>query len=155
MFWSKNSIFEKGGGIVLQDPSRYSYVLVALNSSISRVFFEICQNDRFYNGSPNPEVLRRIPIVFPEEKNLESLINTLSIYLTCIHGLIYRTASSCSSGSEDYELLKFYEIIVNLLVLDTYFSKDLDPPQVPGNPGGKCLAFWGVSRVRKIRIIRF
>lgn len=122
-----NNLFEKGCGIVLQDPSRYFYVLAALNSSISRVFSEICQNDRLYNGSLNPGVLRRFPIVFPEEKNLESLISTLSSYLTYIHGQIYRTASPYISGSEDYELLKFYERIVNLLVLDTYFTKDLDP----------------------------
>ena len=122
-----NNIFEKGCGIVLQDPSRYFYVLAALNSSISRVFSEICQNDRLYNGSLTPGVLRRFPIVFPEEKNLESLISTLSSYLTYIHGQIYRTASPYIPGSEDYELLKFYERIVNLLVLDTYFTKDLDP----------------------------
>ena len=122
-----NSIFERGCGIVLQDTSKYFNVLATINSSISRVFSEICQNDRLYNGSLNPGVLRRFPIVFPEEENLESLISTLSSYLTYIHGQIYLTASPCIPGSEDYELLKFYERIVNLLVLDTYFTKDLDP----------------------------
>lgn len=122
-----NHLFEKGCGIVLQDPSRYFYVLAALNSSISRVFSEICQNDRLYNGSLTPAVLKHFPLVFPEEKNLESLISTLSSYLTYIHGQIYQNASPEISESEDYELLKFYERIVNLLVLDTYFTKDLDP----------------------------
>lgn len=122
-----NHLFEKGCGIVLQDPSRYFYVLAALNSSISRVFSEICQNNRLYNGSLTPAVLKRFPIVFPDEKNLESLISTLSSYLTYIHGHIYRNPSPDIAESEDYELLKFYERIVNLLVLDAYFTKDLDP----------------------------
>jgi hypothetical protein len=122
-----NHVFEKGCGVVLQDSSRYFYVLAALNSSISRVFSEICQSNGLYNGSLTPGVLRRFPIVFPEEKNLESLISTLSSYLTHIHGQIYRTVSPDIFGSENYEVLKFYERIVNLLVLDTYFTKDLDP----------------------------
>ncbi|MDY9926505.1 hypothetical protein [Methanosarcina sp.] len=122
-----NHVFEKGCGVVLQDSSRSFYVLAALNSSISRVFSEICQSSGLYNGSLTPGILKRFPIVFPEEKNLESLINTLSSYLTYIHGQIYCNVSSDISGSENYELLKFYERIVNLLVLDTYFTKDLDP----------------------------
>ncbi|WP_440945754.1 hypothetical protein ACSAZL_16855 [Methanosarcina sp. T3] len=122
-----NYLFENGCGLVLQDTSRYFYVLAALNSSISRVFSEICQNDRLYNGSLTPAVLKRFPLVFPEERNLEYLISTLSGYLTYIQGYIYRNASPEISESEDYELLKFYERIVNLLVLDTYFTKDLDP----------------------------
>ncbi len=120
-------IFEKGCGIVLQDPSRYFYVLAALNSSISRVFSETCQNDRLYNGNLTPGILKHFPIVFPEEKRIEVLISTLSSYLTYIHGQIYRTVFPDISEGEDYELLKFYERIVNLLVLDTYFTKDLDP----------------------------
>ncbi|AKB27406.1 hypothetical protein MSSAC_0716 [Methanosarcina siciliae C2J] len=124
---SGNYLFENGCGIVLQDSSRYFYVLAALNSSISRVFSEICQNNRLYNGSLTPTILKRFPLVFPDEKNLESLISILSSYLTYIHGQIYRNASPDISESEYYELLKFYERIVNLLVLDTYFTKDLDP----------------------------
>jgi len=112
---------------VLQNPSRYFYVLAALNSSISRVFSEICQKNRLYNGGLPSAVLKHFPLVFPEEKNLESLISILSSYLTYIHGQIYRNASPDISESEDNELLKFYERIVNLLVLDTYFTKDLDP----------------------------
>lgn len=122
-----NHIFEKGCGVVLQDPSRYFYVLAALNSSISRVFSEICQNDSLYNGNLTPGILRNFPIAFPEEKNLEVLISTLSSYLTYIHSQVYRTASPDIFEGEDFELLKFYERIVNLLVLDTYFTKDLDP----------------------------
>jgi len=122
-----NYIFEKGCGIVLQDPSRYFYVLAALNSSISRVFSEICQNDRIYNGNLTPGILKSFPVAFPEEKSLEILVSTLSSYLTYIHSQIYRTSSPDISEGEDYELLKFYERIVNLLVLDTYFTKDLDP----------------------------
>lgn len=122
-----NHIFEKGCGVVLKDPSRYFYVLAALNSSVSRVFSEICQNDRLYSGNLTPGILKNFPIAFPEDKSLESLISILSSYLACIHGQIYRTASPDLSEGEDYELLKFYERIVNLLVLDTYFTEDLDP----------------------------
>jgi hypothetical protein len=122
-----NYIFEKGCGVVLKDPSRYYYVLAALNSSISRVFSEICQNDRLYNGNLTPGILKNFPIAFPEEKSLEDLVSILSSYLTYIHSQIYRTSSPDISEGEDYELLKFYERIVNLLILDTYFTNDLDP----------------------------
>lgn len=122
-----NHIFEKGCGVVLRDPSRYFYVLAALNSSISRVFSEICQKDSLYNGNLTPGTLRNFPVAFPEDKSVEPLISTLSSYLTYIHSQIYRTSSTDLSEGEDYDLLKFYERIVNLLVLDTYFTKDLDP----------------------------
>ena len=120
-----NHIFEKGCGIILKDPSRYLYVLAVLNSSISRVFSEICKSEGLCNGSLTPGALRRFPIVFPTDRVLESLIDTLSSYLIYIHSQMYGITLNENSG--DYELLKFYERIVNLLVLDVYFTNDLDP----------------------------
>ncbi|MCQ1536108.1 hypothetical protein FTO70_10540 [Methanosarcina sp. KYL-1] len=126
-----NHIFEDSCGIILQDPSRYPYVTAALNSSIARVFSEICQRENLSSSLLTPAALRRFPIAFPDDKLIENLVTTISRYLIYIHGQMYGAVSCGFSGngegSRDYELMKFYGRIVNLLVLDTYLTKDLDP----------------------------
>ena len=120
---SGKHIFEEGCGIVLKDPSRYHYVLAALNSSVARTLPAICKMENPNCGLTTPAALKRFPIAFPDDELIESLISTISRYLIYIHGQVY--AAGPSEGTRN--LLAFYARIVNLLVLDTYLTNDLDP----------------------------
>lgn len=120
-----NHVFENGCGIVLKDPSKYVYITAVLNSSIARLFPSLCRSEMTYSGYTAPAVMRRFPIMFPDNRLTEDLIDTISSYLEFLNREKY---------ARDYgvpvwlrELSGFYEQISNLLVLDTYFINDLDP----------------------------
>ncbi|HET8687533.1 MAG TPA: hypothetical protein VFM18_12850 [Methanosarcina sp.] len=121
-----NHVFENGCGIVLKDPSKYDYITAVLNSSIARLFPSVCRSEMIYSSYVAPSVMKRFPIVFPDNMLTEDLINTISSYLVFLnrekHARDYY-------GVPDWlrELTDFYEQISNLLVLDTYFTNDLDP----------------------------
>lgn len=116
-------IFEDGCGIVLKDPSRYHYVLAVLNSSVARTLPSICMQENLNCGLTTPAALKRFPIAFPEDGLIENLVSTISRYLIYIHGQVYAAGSSESTQN----LQAFYARIVNLLILDTYLTNDLDP----------------------------
>jgi len=120
---SGKHIFEEGCGIVLKDPSRYHYVLAALNSSVARTLPAICKQENPNFGLTTPAALKRFPIAFPEDELIESLVSTISRYLIYIHGQVYSAGPSESTRN----LLAFYSRVLNLLILDTYLTKDLDP----------------------------
>lgn len=120
-----NHVFEDGCGIVLKDQGKYPYVTAVLNSPIARLFPLVCKSELMYSSSVAPAVLKRFPIVFPDDRLTEDLINTISSYLVFLSEQKYKT----DYGAADWlrELAGFYEQISNLLVLDTYFINDLDP----------------------------
>lgn len=118
-------VFENGCGIVLKDSSKYAYVTAVLNSSIARLFPSVCKYEMTYSEYTAPAVMKRFPIVFPDNRLTEDLINTISSYLLFLN----RQKYARDYGVPDWlrELTDFYEQVSNLLVLDTYFINDLDP----------------------------
>lgn len=120
-----NHVFENGCGIILKDPSKYAYVTAVLNSSIARLFPSVCRSEMAYSSYIAPAVMKRFPILFPDSRLTEDLINTISSYLAFLNKEKYAR----DYGVPDWlrELTSFYEQILNLLVLDTYFVNDLDP----------------------------
>jgi hypothetical protein len=120
-----NHVFGDGCGIVLKDPSKYSYVTAVLNSPIARLFPAVCKSEMIYSNYTTPAVLGRFPIVFPDKCLTEDLINTVSGYLMFLNRQIY----AADYGVTDWlrELAGFYENISSLLILDTYFLNDIDP----------------------------
>ncbi|MGB9940538.1 hypothetical protein [Methanosarcina sp.] len=118
-------VFENGCGIVLKDPSKYAYITAVLNSPIARLFPSICRSEMTYSGYTAPAVMKRFPIIFPDSRLTEDLINTISSYLVFLN----RQKYARDYGVPDWlrELTGFYEQISNLLVLDTYFINDLGP----------------------------
>ncbi len=119
-----NHVFENGCGIVLKDPGRYAYVTAVLNSSIARLFPSVCKSKMAYSSYTAPAVIKRFPIVYPDNRLTEDLIDTISSYLAFLNTEKYAR----DYGVPDWlrELTVFYEQISNLLVLDTYFINDLD-----------------------------
>lgn len=117
-------VFENGCGIVLKDPDKYAYITAVLNSSIARLFPSVCKSEMMYSGYATPAVMKRFPIVFPDSRLTEDLINTISSYLLFLN----RQKYARDYGIPDWlrELTGFYEQVSNLLVLDTYFINDLD-----------------------------
>ena len=75
-----NHVFEDGCGIVLKDPSKYSYVTSVLNSPIARIFPAVYRYEIMYSSAA-PSVLKRFPIVFPDNRLTEELIDTIYSYL--------------------------------------------------------------------------
>lgn len=120
-----NHVFEEGCGIVLKEPERYPYVTAVLNSQISRLFPSVCKSELIYSSSVTPAVMKRFPIVFPEDKLTEDLITNISGYLMFLHQQKY--AAGYSSANWLDELIDFYEQISNVLVIDTYFASGIDP----------------------------
>ncbi len=120
-----NHVFENGCGIVLKDPGRYAYITAVLNSPIARLFPSICKSKMAYSSYTAPAVIKRFPIVFPDNRLTEDLIDTISSYLAFLN----REKYARDYGVPDWlrELTSFYEQISSLLVLDTYFVNDLDP----------------------------
>lgn len=120
-----NHVFDNGCGIVLKDPSKYAYVTAVLNSSIARLFPSVCKSEMRYSSYVAPAVLKRFPIVFPDNRLTEDLINTIFSYLVFLNREKYARVY----GVPDWlrELIGFYEQISNLLVLDTYFINELGP----------------------------
>ena len=120
-----NSVFGDGCGIVLKDPSKYPYVTAVLNSPIARLFPAVCKSEMIFSDYTAPTVLRRFPIVFPDNRLNENLINTVSSYLVFLNRQKYAT----NYGVPDWlrKLAGFYEQISSLLILDTYFLNDIDP----------------------------
>ena len=120
-----NHIFENGCGIVLKDPGRYAYITAVLNSSIARLFPSVCKSEMIYPSYVAPVAMKRFPIVFPDSRLTEDLIDTISSYLAFLN----REKYARNYGVPDWlrELTAFYEQISNLLVLDTYFINDIDP----------------------------
>jgi hypothetical protein len=120
-----NHVFRNGCGIVLKDPSKYSYITAVLNSPIATLFPAMCKAEGIFSDYTVPAVLGRFPIRFPDNWMTEYLISTISSYLMFLYQQIYKA---------DYEvpyllkeLTQFYEQISNLLILDTYLIIDLDP----------------------------
>ena len=120
-----NHVFRKGCGIVLKDPSKYPYVTAVLNSPIARLFPAVCKSEMLFSSYTAPTVLKRFPIVFPDNRLTEDLINTTFSYLVFLNRQKYATDYGVTDWLQ--ELVSFYEQISNLLVLDTYFINDLDP----------------------------
>lgn len=119
-----NHVFRGGSGIVLKDQAMYSYVTAVLNSPIARIFPLVCKSEMMYSNTATPEALKRFPILFPDNRVTEELIDTIFSYITFLKGQKY--ASYCMNPGWIRELTDFYEQILNLLVLDTYFVNDLD-----------------------------
>jgi len=119
-----NYVFEDGCGIVLKDPDKYPYVTAVLNSPIARLFPAVCKSEMIFSSYTAPTVLKRFPIVFPDNNLTEDLINTISSYLMFLNRQKYATDYGVTDWFQ--ELVGFYEQVSSLLVLDTYFINDLD-----------------------------
>lgn len=125
-----NQVFGDGCGIVLKDPSKYPYITAVLNSPIARLFPALCKSEMIFDNYTSPSVIGFFPIVFPDDRLTEDLINTVSSYLSVIYRQIYlRQRYSGYFGVPKWlrELASFYEQTSNLLVLDSYFINDFDP----------------------------
>lgn len=122
---SGNHIFENGCGIVLKDPEKYPYVTAVLNSQISRLFPSICEYEMIYSSSITPAVMKRFPIAFPEDQLTEDLITNISCYLMFLNQQKYEAGYNISNWLD--ELAGFYEQLSDLLVVDAYFGKGIDP----------------------------
>lgn len=125
-----NYVFENGCGIVLKEPDKYPYVTAVLNSPIVRLFPALCRSELIFENYTSPSVIGFFPIVFPDKKLTEELINTISSYLIFLNKQIYTLQMySGYSGVPQWmlDLASFYEQTSNLLVLDSYFINDLDP----------------------------
>jgi len=122
---SGNHVFEGGCGIVLKEPEKYPYVTAVLNSQIARLFPAVCESEMMYSSSVTPAVMKRFPIVFPEDRLTEDLITNISGYLMFLN----RQKSAAGNGVAGWldELTGFYEQISNLLVMDAYFGEGIDP----------------------------
>lgn len=122
---SGNHVFEDGCGIVLKDPEKYPYVTAVLNSQISRIFPSVCESEMIYSNSVTPAVIKRFPIVFPEDRLTEDLITNISGYLMFLNQ--QKSAAGYSAANWLEELTGFYEQISDLLVVDTYLGDGIDP----------------------------
>lgn len=122
---SGNHIFEDGCGIVLKDPEKYLYVTAVLNSQISRIFPSVCESEMIYSSSVTPAVMKRFPIVFPEDRLTENLITNISGYLMFLNQQKYAAGYGAANWID--ELSGFYEQISDLLVVDAYFGEGIDP----------------------------
>ncbi len=122
---SGNHIFEDGCGIVLKDSEKYPYVTAVLNSQISRLFPSVCESEMIYSSSVIPAVMKRFPIVFPEDRLTEELITNISGYLMFLNKQKYPAGYSAASWID--ELVGFYEQISDILVVDAYFGEGIDP----------------------------
>lgn len=122
---SGNYVFADGIGIVLGDHTLYHYVTAVLNSSISRVLPEIWSREKVRNSnSLYPKILKRFPITFPENENVETLIDTISRYLIYLNSQKHTAKVYSLLGYQ--RLIDFYKRISDLLILDTYVTSDLD-----------------------------
>lgn len=122
-----NHLFGETCGIVLKDPEKYNYVTAVLNSPIAKQLPALCKHDNLYFSALAPEVLRHFPIAFPEDELTETLISTLSGYLSFLQGQKYAENAMFGSSSRYDELTAFYRNLIDLLVVDTYITNDLDP----------------------------
>lgn len=123
---SGNYVFADGVGIVLGDPTLYHYVTAALNSSVSRALPEIWSRENARNSSNlYPKILKRFPIAFPESEPTEAIINTISRYLIYLNR--QKHTAKVYSLPNYQKLIEFYKRILDLLILDTYITNDLDP----------------------------
>ncbi|KKG12714.1 MULTISPECIES: hypothetical protein [unclassified Methanosarcina] len=122
---SGNHVFEGGCGIVLKEPEKYPYVTAVLNSQIARLFPAVCESEMVYSSSVTPAVMKRFPIVFPEDRLTEDLITTISGYLMFLNRQKYAAGNGVAGWLD--ELTGFYEQISNLLVMDAYFEDGIDP----------------------------
>jgi hypothetical protein len=119
-------IFSDGIGVVLGDPTLYHYVTATLNSSISKAFIEIWSREKVQSrGKLSPKMLKRFPIAFPKSEITENLVSTISRYLIYLNrqkheGKVY--SIPCYQ-----KLIDFYKRILDILILDTYITNDLDP----------------------------
>ncbi|AKB73636.1 hypothetical protein MSLAZ_0375 [Methanosarcina lacustris Z-7289] len=120
-----NHVFEDGCGIVLKEPEKYPYVTAVLNSQIARLFPAICKSEMIYSSSVTPAVMKRFPIVFPEDRLTEELITNLSGYLMFLNRQKSEAGDSVAGWLD--ELTGFYEHISNLLVMDAYLGDGIDP----------------------------
>ena len=121
-----NHVFAGGIGLILGDPSMYHYVTAVLNSSISRAFPEIWNREKKCTSNTIcPKILKRFPIKFPKDESAETLISTISRYLIYLN----RQKHTASVYSLPYyqKLIDFYKRIMDLLILNTYLTNDLDP----------------------------
>ena len=85
-----------GCGIVLKEPDKYPYITAVLNSPISRLFPVVCKSEMINSNYTAPTVMRRFPIVFPDNNLTEDLINTISSYL------MFLNISTSPTGSENH-----------------------------------------------------
>ncbi|WP_440945755.1 hypothetical protein ACSAZL_16860 [Methanosarcina sp. T3] len=120
---SGNHVFENGCGIVLKEPEKYPYVTAVLNSQIARLFPAVCESEMLYSSSVTPAVMKRFPIVFPEDRLTEDLITSISGYLMFLN----RQKNANGAAGWLDELTDFYGQTSNLLVMDTYFGDGIDP----------------------------
>lgn len=122
---SGNHVFESGCGIVLKEPEKYPYVTAVLNSQIARLFPAVCESEMMYSSSVTPAVMKRFPIVFPEDILTEDLITNISGYLMFLNRQKYAAGNGVAGWLD--ELTDFYEQISNLLVMDAYLGDGIDP----------------------------
>lgn len=123
---SGRHVFAEGAGIVLGDPTLYHYITAVLNSSIARAFPEILNREKVQNSSKlNPKMLKRFPIEFPKKQITETLISTISRYLIYLNRQREMAKVYSIFGYEN--LIDFYKRILDILILDTYITNDLDP----------------------------
>ncbi|MDD4748899.1 MAG: hypothetical protein PHD26_02975 [Methanosarcinaceae archaeon] len=120
-------IFEEGCGIVLKDPKKYNYVTAVLNSPLAKQLPALCRLEELYFSALAPEALRHFPIVFPENKETENLISTLSGYLGLLQNQKYAEKAIFGTSSRYDELTVFYKNLTDFLIMDTYLTNDLDP----------------------------
>ena len=119
-------VFANGVGIVLGDPTLYHYVTAVLNSSIASAFPEIWSRQGVRNTSGlNAQMLKRFPITFPKKEITENIISTISRYLIYLNRQKQIAKKYSIPGYQ--ELIDFYKRISDLLILDAYFTSDLDP----------------------------
>lgn len=119
-------VFADGIGVVLGDPTLYHYVTAVLNSSISRAFPKIWEREHGYNRSRLcAKMLKRFPIVFPKAQIIENLVSTTSRYLIYLNR--QKSEAMVYSILGYQSLIDFYKRILDLLILDTYMTNDLDP----------------------------
>jgi len=78
-----------------------------------------------YSSSVTPAVMKRFPIVFPEDRLTEDLITNISGYLMFLNRQKHAAGSGVAGWLD--ELTGFYEQISNLLVMDAYFGEGIDP----------------------------
>lgn len=77
------------------------------------------------DNSLYPKIVKIFPIKFPKSEIIETLINTISRYFIYLNRQKYST-NVCFLPIYQ-KLIDFYKRILDLLILDTYITNDLDP----------------------------
>lgn len=120
-------LFGEGCGIVLKDPEKAHYVTAVLNSPIAKQLPELCKRENLYCNNLSPETLKLFPIAFPEDELAETLVSILSRCLGFLQEQKYAEETVFGPSARYDELIGFYRKLTDLLVLESYFTNNLDP----------------------------